>query len=371
VDDEIVLYLLDASASMSKCNIGAQNSKFKKTWDPIVELLGKSHNSIIVSFNEKIRVCGIDKEFDCSSDHTLKEFIDRYNPAITGLNIPLASVEYFDEMHLYPYGLSGIGSGLAFAVMILAANRTTYTKSKVVLITDGNANYGIGSLYPVADQKFYTDLGNYASRYNVNISVVSIETHPMMMNIFNQLTTWTNGTFLTGYISEAAQMINTCAVNKVHANKVTISLIANYGVKIGVNNEWAEDTAWNPVTQKINRFTDIDLLRFDLMNAANVGEIIVQMRMNYIDMNNISVARVVTKRKLVGKQTRSQICQVTYQCKKIISPEKHYCRSYGKPIVSPIMKPVQSSNGKLKCKFTVKEMKDSLAIPYHGASNGN
>jgi len=144
--------------------------------------------------------------------------------------------------NLVPKGMTALGPGLVVSVALAVQGKAG---SKVIICTDGMANQGIGAIESRDEEgqkrsdKFYEDVGLWAQRSGVSVSVISVSDADCKLSYLSNIANLTEGSVLRVNPATLADDFANILSERIVATEAKVRVTMHKGLKF--KNELASD----------------------------------------------------------------------------------------------------------------------------------
>ena len=145
-------------------------------------------------------------------------------------------------LNLVPKGMTALGPGLVVSVALAVQGKGG---SKVIICTDGMANQGIGAIENLGEEgqqrtdKFYEDVGMWAQRSGVSVSVISVSDADCKLSYLSNIANLTEGNVLRVNPATLADDFANVLSERIVATEAKVRVTMHKGLKF--KNEVASD----------------------------------------------------------------------------------------------------------------------------------
>lgn len=145
-------------------------------------------------------------------------------------------------LNLVPKGMTALGPGLVVSVALAVQGKAG---SKVIICTDGMANQGVGAIENRDEQgqtrtdKFYEDIGLWAQRSGVSVSVISVSEADCKLSYLSNIANLTEGNVLRVNPATLVDDFANVLAERIVATEAKVRVTMHKGLKF--KNEVASD----------------------------------------------------------------------------------------------------------------------------------
>ena len=160
-----------------------------------------------------------------------------------GRSVAEAKIDLLTKVFsMQPKGMTALGPGLVVSVALAAQGKPG---SKVIICTDGLANRGVGAVENLDEEgrqqteKFYEDVGMWAQRSGVSVSVISVTSSECKLTYLSNISNLTEGNVLQVNPATLADDFANVLAERIIATEAKVRVTMHKGLKF--KNESTEE----------------------------------------------------------------------------------------------------------------------------------
>ncbi|KAM6951139.1 circularly permutated Ras protein 1-like [Aplochiton taeniatus] len=310
--DALLLFCIDISGSMrstSKVVEGEEfiyKSRLKFVQEAVLQCVKKlsttqPHTKVgLITFNNQVILHGykdFPSRFLCGSELIDSEYLKE---AALSFPSPPPLSWTRDCLEKEIKGLSEFGAtALGPAALVAIAMASRQPGSKVIVCTDGKANTRLGNLEaedkdahtPISSTIFYQDLGEYAAKQGVTVSVLSIEETDCRLDELGRLADRTGGKVVIASPQNLHTEFGEFVENTTVVTHCSATLLLPKALRVRGERE----AGHRAVRELGNVAADKEItLQFGAVEQSAAGRVSVQLQLRYRRRNGQAVIRVLT-----------------------------------------------------------------------------
>lgn len=207
--------------------------------------------------------------------------------------------------------MTALGPGLYFAILSFDILQMK-TSGRITLLTDGLANQGIGNLSgtSIGGQKFYDQLGDLCSQYNIIVDIVGVtasgDNNEMGLQVLGQITDKTGGTMFLISSDEMEAVFSQIQQTNYIGRDVRIKFITPTNINIknitgAFSSRKVKESEINlgAVTEDRELFVELESPKGGV--AEEQDELPIQLQIQYLDNQGRKKLRVVNDKVKITK----------------------------------------------------------------------
>lgn len=332
--DSLLLFCIDTSGSMnitSKVSEPGQNiyrTRLQFVQEAVlrcVQELSDQQPEVrvgLITFNYQVRMLGCNSfqsQLLSGAELNDSSFLTE---AAAGFPIPPPLSQTKDHLQKQILGLSANGeTALGPAALLAVTIASRLAGSKVIICTDGKANAKLGNLEEedndahtlLSSTIFYQDLGEYAARKGVTVSVLSIEGTDCRLEELGRLADRTGGKVVIASPNQLHSEFKEMIGNRSIATHCTVTFLLPKSLRLK-----GEREAGNKGTREVgnvNADTEVTIQfgadeRIEVAAPASGSRVLVQLQIRY-KRNGQDLLRVFTAEREVTDDSSAALSSLS------------------------------------------------------------